>query len=168
MALRRVRLVLVVVTLVVLETTVFTHLRVFSAAPMLCLVATSAMAFEEGPQSGAAFGFASGLFLDLFLASPLGLSALAGAVAGYVLGVFQGGFVRDTRTIAPILGLASTLLGGAIFLVVGGIVGEAGYLTLTSGRIVIVSALYGALVSFLVFPFVHWANHDPDRARPWR
>ena len=131
-AVRRVRLVLLVVTLVVFQTTVFPHLRVFDAVPMLLLVATSAMAFEEGPQSGAAFGFASGLAIDLFLASPAGLSALSYAVTGYVLGVFQGGFVRDTRMIAPVLGAVAGLLGGVIFLVVGGIVGEPGYFTVTS------------------------------------
>lgn len=168
MVVRRVRLVLVVVTLVVLQTTVFPHLRIFDAVPMLCLVATSVMAFEEGPQSGAAFGFASGLAIDLFLASPAGLSALSFAVTGYVLGVFQGGFVRDTRMIAPILGGAAGLIGGTIFVVVGGVVGEAGFFSVTSARIVIVSAIYDGIVAFLVFPFLHWANQDPDRARGWR
>jgi hypothetical protein len=84
-----------------------------------------------------------------------------------VLGVFQGGFLRETRNIAPILGGAGQLLGGTLFVVVGGIVGEAGYLTVTSGRIVIVASLYGAVVSYLVFPFVHWANR-PGSRRPWR
>ena len=73
---RRVRLTLLVVTLVVLQTTVFTHLRVFGAIPDLCLVATVAIAFEEGPQRAAVFGFVSGLFLDLFWGGPLGLWAL--------------------------------------------------------------------------------------------
>ena len=54
---RRVRLVLLVVSLVVLQTTAFTHLRVFGAIPSLCLVATVAIAFEEGPERAAVFGF---------------------------------------------------------------------------------------------------------------
>jgi rod shape-determining protein MreD len=159
---RRVRLVLVVVTLVVLQTSVFPHLRIFDAAPDLLLVATVAMAYEEGPEAGAVFGFASGLTLDLFLASPLGLSALAFALTGFLLGVFQGGMVRESRSVAPLLGGVGGLIGGTIFVVVGGVVGQAGYLSLTSVRIVIVAALYDAVVAPLVFPFVHWANHDAD------
>ncbi len=162
MLIRRVRLVLVVVTLVVLQTTIAPHLRVFGAAPDLLLVATVAMAYEEGPESGAVFGFAGGLTLDLFLASPLGLSALSFAVTGFVLGVFQGGMVRESRTIAPLLGFVGGLVGGSIFVVVGGIAGEAGYLSLTSVRIIIVAAIYDALVAFAIFPFVRWANRDPD------
>jgi rod shape-determining protein MreD len=169
---RRVRLVLVVVTLVVLQTTVFPHLRIFGAAPDLLLVATAAMAYEEGPESGAVFGFASGLVLDLFLASPLGLSALSFALAGYLLGVFQGGMMREARSMAPILGFVGGLVGGTIFIVVGGIAGESGYFSLTSVRIIIVAALYDAVVAFAIFPFVRWANRDPDgdyrRARGYR
>jgi rod shape-determining protein MreD len=159
---RRVRLVLLVVTLVVLQTTVFTHLRVFGAIPDLCLVATVAVAFEEGPQAGAIFGFFSGLVLDLFLASPLGLSALANSVTGYTVGVFQSGFVRESRTMPIVLGAIGGLIGGTVFVVVGGIAGQAGYLSLTSVRVIIVAAIYDGLVAPLVFPFVRWANHDPD------
>ena len=168
MLLRRLRLVLVVVSLVVLETTIFRHLQVFDALPSLCLIATAAVAYEEGPQSAALFGFLSGLAIDMFLSTPTGLSALAYALTGYGLGVFQGGVVRETKGIAPVLGAAAGLVGGAIFVIVGGIAGEDGLLTLTSVKIVIVAALYDALVAPLVFWFVHWANHDPDRTRGWR
>ena len=162
MLIRRVRLVLVVITLVVLQTTVFTHLRIFGAVPDLCLVATIAIAYEEGPQTGALFGFLSGLVLDLFLASPAGLSALANVCTGYGVGVFKGGLLRESRLLPVILGGVGGLVGGTIFVVVGGIAGQSGYLTLTSVRIVLVAAIYDAVVAPLVFPFVRWANHDPD------
>jgi len=166
--LRRVRLVLLVVTLVVLENTVFRHLRVFDAIPSLCLVATIAIAYEEGPQTGAIFGFTSGLAIDMLLSdTPAGLSALAFALTGYTLGVFQGGLVREVRGISALLAAAGGLLGGTIFLVVGGIVGVDGFFTTTRVRIVIVAALYDALVAGAVFRFTRWANHDPDRARGW-
>lgn len=162
MVIRRVRLGLLIVTLVILQTTVFPHLRVFGAIPDLCLVATVAFAFEEGPQAGAIFGFVSGLVVDLFLASPLGLSALANSVTGYSIGVFQAGFVRESRTMPMVLGGIGGLIGGTIFAIVGGIAGQPGYLSLTSVRIVLVAATFDALVAPLVFPFVRWANHDPD------
>ena len=169
MVLRRVRLVLLVITLVVLENTIFRHLRVFDAIPALCLVATVAIAYEEGPQTGAIFGFASGLASDMLLSdTPVGLSALAFALTGYLLGVLQGGLIREVRGISPLLAFAGGIVGGTIFLVVGGIAGADDFFTLTQVRIVIVAAFYDAAVAPLVFAFARWANHDPDRARGWR
>ncbi len=165
---RRIRLVLVVVTLVVFQTTLFTHLRVLDAIPDLLLVATIAMAYEEGPQTGAIFGFVSGLSIDLFLSSPAGLSALAFALTGYLLGVFQGGLLRESRRIAPVLAGVGGIIGGTIFVVVGGIAGEPGYLSFSNVQVVVVAALYNAVVATVVFPFVRWANTDADYGRARR
>lgn len=165
---RRIRLVLVVVTLVVLQTALFDDLRVFGAIPDLALVATVAIAYEEGPRSGLVFGFASGLAIDLFLSSPAGLSALSFALTGVTIGVFQGAMIRESRRVGPLLGGIGGLVGGTLFLLVGGIAGEDQYFSLHRVQIVLVAALYAAAVAFLVFPFVRWAVHDPHAGMAWR
>jgi rod shape-determining protein MreD len=166
-ALRRIRIVLVIISLVVLQTTVFTHLRVFGSIPDLCLVGTVAMAYEQGPVSGALFGFVSGLAIDLFLTTPIGLSALAFAITGYAVGVFQSGLIREGRGIAPILGGVGALVGNGIFLLVGGLSGHDELFALHNLQVVIVAAIYDALIAYAVFPFVRWAvGGDTDRAWP--
>jgi rod shape-determining protein MreD len=164
---RRIRLVLVVVTLVVLQTTVFTHLRIFGAVPDLSLVATVAVAYEEGPRSGALFGFAAGLATDLFLSTPLGLSALAFALTGYGVGLFQTGMIRESRGIASALGGVGGVVGNAIFLIVGGIAGHDELFAAHNLQIVIMASLYDAVVAIAVFPFVRWAVRDADAGGAW-
>lgn len=167
MVTRRIRLVLVVITLVVLQTSVFTHLRIFGAVPDLSLVAAVAVAYEEGPMSGALFGFAAGLATDLFLSTPLGLSALAFALTGYGVGLFQSGLIRESRGIASALGGVGGVVGNAIFLIVGGIAGHDELFAAHNLQIVIMASLYDALVAIAVFPFVRWAVRDADAGRAW-
>ena len=50
---RYLRLALVVITAVVLQTTLFTHLRVDGVAPDVGLVCVLAVAYEDGPDTGA-------------------------------------------------------------------------------------------------------------------
>jgi rod shape-determining protein MreD len=100
---RRIRLGFVVLAAVVLQTTVFTHLRIDGVAPDIGLMAVLAVAYEEGADTGAVFGFVIGLAIDLFLTTPLGLSALSFALTGYAVGVFQSGLVRTTPALAPLL-----------------------------------------------------------------
>jgi len=164
--LRRIRLALVVLSLVVLQTTVFTHLRVLDAVPDLCLVGTIAMAYEEGPIPGALFGFASGLATDLFLSTPVGLSALAFALTGYGVGLFQSGLIRESKGIALFLGGVGSLVGNLIFLIVGGLAGHEELFALHNIQVLIVASLYDALMAAAVFPFVRWAA-KADSGQAW-
>jgi rod shape-determining protein MreD len=159
---RRIRLSLVVIMLVVIQTTVFPHLRVFGAMPDLVLLATIAVAYEEGPDTGAIFGFASGLTLDLFLSSPLGCSALAFSIVGYLVGVFQGGMLRPSGWVAPALGGIGGLAGNVLFVVVASIAGEDGLLNGHSVKIIVIASLYDAVLAPVVFPIGRWAARDPD------
>src|SRR5262249_13180174 len=120
---RWLRYFLVLLTLVVLQTTLFPDLRVFGAVPDLLLVAAIAVGYERGPEAGAVFGFVGGLAVDCFLSSPFGVSALAFSLVGYGVGVFQSGLLRSSRWIAPVLGGIGGLVGGALW---GGIAAGGG------------------------------------------
>lgn len=155
-----------VLTLLVLQTTVFTHLRVFGAAPDLCLVGAIAMGYEEGPIPGAIFGFAAGLATDLFLSTPVGLSALAFALTGYGVGLFQSGLIRESKGIELVLGGVGGLVGNFIYLLVGGLAGHDELFALHQIQILIVASLYDVLAAIVVFPFVRWAA-KADSGQAW-
>lgn len=162
---RWLRYFLVIITLVVLQTTLFPELRVFGAVPDLLLVAAIAVGYERGPEAGAVFGFAGGLAIDCFLSSPLGVSALAFALVGYGVGIFQSGLLRSSRWIAPVLGGVGGLVGGALWVAIAALAGQDELITGYSARIVVIAAIYDAVMALLIFPFVHWACGNHDLAR---
>jgi rod shape-determining protein MreD len=129
------------------------------------LVATIAVGYERGAEAGAVFGFVSGLAVDCFLASPLGVSALAFALVGYGVGVFQSGLLRSSRWIAPVLGAVGGVVGGALWVVIAAVAGEDHLISGYTARIVVTAAVYDALLAVLIFPFVHWACGNHDLAR---
>jgi rod shape-determining protein MreD len=165
---RRLRLGFVIVICVVLQTTLFTHLRIDGVAPDVGLVAVLAVAYNDGAESGAWFGFIMGLAIDLFLTTPLGLSALSFAITGYVVGVVQAGMVRTPPAIAPLLGGLGGFFGGLVFLAVGAVVGQEGFLSYSSLRTVMIAALYDALIAPVVFPLVRRAARYPHATAGWR
>jgi rod shape-determining protein MreD len=166
---RRVRLAVVIVVSVVLQTTLFTHLRVDGVAPELGLVCVLAVAYEDGANTGAVFGFVMGLAMDLFLTTPLGLSAMSYAITGYAVGVFQAGIVRTSPWLAPMLGGAGGLFGGVVFISVGAVVGQEGFLSVASLKTVLIAALLDALIAPIVFPIVRRAAREPEGSglRDW-
>jgi rod shape-determining protein MreD len=160
--LSRLRLALLILAVVVLQTTVFSAgLRVFGVMPDLGLVLTVAVAFYIGPERGAVFGFVAGLAVDLFLSTPLGLSALSFALVAYGVGFVQGGLVSSSRWVAPIMGALGGLAGGVLFVGIGAIAGQDQLLALSSVRIILVAGAYDALIAFAVFPIARWATRAP-------
>jgi rod shape-determining protein MreD len=153
----RLKLALLVITTVVLQTTLFPDLRWFGVAPDLCLVGTIAVAFRVGPENGAIYGFASGLAIDLFLQTPLGLSALTFAVVGFGVGILQTGLTRTPRFIAPIVGGLGGLAGGAIFVGLAALAGEDQVLATRTIWVLLLAALYDALLAIPMFPIARWA-----------
>jgi hypothetical protein len=83
--------------------------------------------------------------------------------------VFQASIVRSTPWIAPILGGVGGLFGGLVFISVGAMVGQDGFLSMASLKTVLIAALYDALIAPVVFPIVRRAAREPEGAglRDW-
>jgi rod shape-determining protein MreD len=156
-ALRRIRLGLLVFLAVLLQTTVFSSLRLFGVAAEVGLVMAVAVGYREGPEAGAIFGFATGFAIDMFLQTPIGISALTYSMTGYGAGLVQMGLARSSWWVAPALGGLGGLVGGLGFILVATIVGQDDLLTLYGLRVVVLSALFDAALAPLVYPVAGWA-----------
>ena len=151
---RIVPLGLLALTTVIVQVALMPHLRLFGVVPDLGLVLAIAVAYYDDAEGAAIVGFATGLGFDLFLRTPVGASALAYSVTGYLTGVVQAGLIRSTRWLPLALGALGGLVGGLMFV---GIAILAGTDTLIAGDtfgIVARAALYDALVATVVFPLV--------------
>jgi rod shape-determining protein MreD len=155
---RRLRLVLLLALAVLVQTSVFPHLRIGGAVPDVALVLTVAVATREGPEVGATFGFVAGFLVDLYLMTPLGLSALAFALTGAAVGVVQAGLLRPGRWLPPLLGALGGLVGNLIFMGVGILAGQDQLRTTHAFKTLGFAVLYDALIAAFVFPLAMWAT----------
>jgi rod shape-determining protein MreD len=151
---RVVPLGLLALTTIVVQVALMPHLRLLGVVPDLGLVLAIAVAYYDDAEAAAVVGFATGLGFDLFLRTPVGASALAYSVTGYLTGVVQAGLIRSSRWLPLALGGLGGLVGGLMFV---GIAILAGTDTLIAGRtlgLVARAAMYDALVATIVFPLV--------------
>ncbi len=146
---RRVGVMLVVT--VVVQVALFPHLRLVGRVPDLGLVVAVAVAFDHGPEAGAVVGFLAGLGFDLFLETPLGLTALAYALTAYSVGVLQGGVLRTPKWFTPVIGGASGIVGGMLFVGIGLLAGVDGVHGNHAYATVAFASAYDALLAPFVF-----------------
>lgn len=157
----RLRLPLVVVTVLFVQLTVLTHVRVFGVMPDAMLLMAIAGGMTGGPTAGAVVGFSSGMAIDLFLQTPMGLSALVFSVVGYVVGLLQAGMLRSVWWIPVLTAFVASAAGIVLFALVGSVVGEPEMVTPHLLAIVLVVSVANALLAPLVLRLVQWAMAQP-------
>jgi len=157
---RRLRLALLVALAVLLQVALFPHLRLAGAVPDVGLVLVGVVAALEGPETGAILGFFTGLCVDLFLETPLGLSALAFALTGAAIGVAQAGLLRPGRWLGPLLGALAGALGNLLFVGVGILIGQDQLRSAHAMQMVGLAVLYDAILGPFLFPLATWATRE--------
>ena len=110
-----IRLVLLVIVAVLVQTAAIAQLSLFGATPDVAPLVVIAVGLLAGAVAGAVTGFAMGLFVDFALLQTLGVSSLVLVLVGHFAGRLRE-TVRDPE--ATLLPLAAGAAGTAVALVV--------------------------------------------------
>ena len=148
---RSLRMLVLIVLVVLVQVTLFPHLRIAGVAPDLGLVVALAVGYHDGPEAGAVAGFVAGFGFDLFLETPLGLNALAYALVGYGVGIIEGGLLRSPRWLPSVLGVAGGLAGGLILIAIGVLAGVENVKGTQGVQTIAIAAVYDAILAPFVF-----------------
>ena len=120
----RAKLPLVMLLFLVVHTSVLDRVHIAGVQPDVMLLLAVAGGIVGGPKLGALLGFASGLTLDLFLQTPLGLSALVFCLVGYAVGNVQAGVLRTSWWIPVLTTVAACVAGELAYALVATVVGQ--------------------------------------------
>lgn len=159
----RLRVPLVVVTALVIHLSVLTRLQVAGVMPDLMLLLAVAGGITGGPVAGAALGFASGMVVDVFLETPLGLSSLVFSVVGYAVGVAQAGILRSSWWIPMLTAFIASAAGELLFAMAGAVVGTTPIDARHLGFVVAVVGVTNALLAPLAVRVVGWSLGPDSR-----
>jgi rod shape-determining protein MreD len=144
----------VVITALVLQSTVFATINLGGAKPELVYLVTIVLAFLEGPSSGALAGFAGGMAQDFLLNQPKGITALTLTLVGYAVGAVRL-FITTPSPLLPVVLVGTATIAGELF---WGLVSFLlGQLTVSATELVrtaLLSGLYNAVLTPILFPVV--------------
>lgn len=143
----QIRVVVLVLVGIVIQTTFGANMRVDGVAPDLMLLLAICAGLFGGSRQGMLVGFACGLLSDLFLTNtPFGLAALSFCVVGYVVGALRTTLLPDGWPLIPVIAFVASVFGILVFLAVGDLVGHARLLA-GGQRVLIRAAVIEALAN---------------------
>ncbi len=153
----RLRVPLLVLTALIVDLSVLSRVRVAGVMPDFMLLLAVAAGITGGPVRGAVVGFGSGMAIDLFLQTPLGLSALVFSIVGYAVGTAQTGILRSAWWIPILTAFVACAAGEFAFALTASVVGETSLVTARLGLVVVIVGLMNALLAPLAVRVMGWA-----------
>lgn len=152
-----VRLVIVGLTALALQTTVLTELTLGDTVIELMLLLSVAGGVAAGPERGALAGFVLGLLFDLaYPADPFGLMALVYSTTAFAAGYAAQFTVRRPWWLGiAVVGLASAA-GTFLYPIAAAVVGVDGLLTVEVVGLAVRVGLVNAFLAPLAVPAMRW------------
>ncbi len=108
---RSIVLMFLILLAMLLQATVFTFLQVAGVKPDLILLLVVFNGFLRGPREGAFLGFLGGLTLDIFTGSYIGLNALVKMSAGYLAGLAEQRFYKESVIMVTFVTFFAGIIG---------------------------------------------------------
>lgn len=153
----RFRLPLAVLLVLTLQSSLFDAVRVRGVHPDAMLLFAIGAGIVAGAETGALVAFAVGLVADLFVQTPMGLSALAFALVAFAVGTVQGSLIRAAWWITPATALVGSAAGVVLFVLIGAVLGQTQLVHGDVPLIVAVVAAGNAVLSLPVVRLAGWA-----------
>ena len=165
---RALLLAAVILSALVLQTTVFADINLLGAKPELMYLITICFAVLEGPASGAVTGFAGGMAQDFLLNSPKGITALTLTLLGYSIGMARQYIVSPSPMLPVFLVAVGTFAGVLFYGVVSFLLGQLDTSWLYLLRVALLTALYNAILTPIVYPVLRRAAEGSRSRRVGR
>lgn len=160
------RLVPIGLILLALQKTLFVDLQPFGVIIQVVMAFAASAGAAGGPERGAMVGFVMGIMFDLAIGTPLGSSAIAMGIAGYVAGWADLIRIDTTWWFAAIFVGIGTGVGEASVPVIRRFTGEEDAFAPELAKIIPVVAVSAAAMSIVLVPLARWSL---NLARPeWK
>jgi rod shape-determining protein MreD len=158
------RVALVVLLLLLVQSTVMLSIRYHGMHPDILWLLPITAALLAGPETGAIVGFWSGLAFDLVLPTPFGLSALVGCLLGFSMGVATTAVDRRAVWLRPVAAVIGCVAADMLFAVLGAIFGQQQMVQIDFFSLFLVVAVSSALLVLPVNRLMRWAlSAEGDR-----
>jgi len=150
---RILKIILLILGSVILQTTLIAKVSIFGSKPDLPLILTISIALLKGSFQGELVGFVSGLLCDLSSGGPfLGIQSLGKVVVGYLAGFIKGRFYSDSSIIQSLSAFVATIVDKLITLLnLGMLLGGFLHIRLPG---LILTAIINSILVIIVFRIV--------------
>ncbi len=152
-------LILTFIIIYVLQSNFFTWFTIAGIMPNLFVVFILFIGLFSNKYMGIIYGIIFGFIIDLLLNQPIGLSAIGLGIVGYLAGVFDKNFSKDTKMIMIVMVISSTLIYEIVMYLLNYIINDISIEIISFLRIASIEVLFNILLTIIIYPLIQKAGY---------
>ena len=156
-----INIVLILVALIIyyLQSNFFTWFNIAGVMPNLFVVFVLFVGLFASRTVGTIYGVAIGLFLDLLLGLQVGINAVTLGLIGFLAGVFDKNFSKDSRMTIMIMVLGSTFLAEALNYLLNYMFLSINVEIVNFIIILVIEIVYNLILTIILYPLIQKAGY---------
>ena len=151
-----INIVLILVALIIyyLQSNFFTWFNISGVMPNLFVIFVLFVGLFASRTVGTIYGGAIGLFLDLLLGLQVGINAVTLGLIGFLAGVFDKNFSKDSRMTIMIMVLGSTFLAEALNYLLNYMFLSINVEIVNFIIILVIEIIYNLILTIILYPLM--------------
>ena len=151
-----INIVLILVALIIyyLQSNFFTWFNIAGVMPNLFVIFVLFVGLFASRTVGTIYGVAIGLFLDLLLGLQVGINAVTLGLIGFLAGVFDKNFSKDSRMTIMIMVLGSTFLAEALNYLLNYMFLSINVEIVNFIIILVIEIIYNLILTIILYPLI--------------
>ena len=151
-----INIVLILVALIIyyLQSNFFTWFNISGVMPNLFVIFVLFVGLFASRTVGTIYGVAIGLFLDLLLGLQVGINAVTLGLIGFLAGVFDKNFSKDSRMTIMIMVLGSTFLAEALNYLLNYMFLSINVEIVNFIIILVIEIIYNLILTIILYPLM--------------
>lgn len=130
------------------------NLELLGVMPNLFVIFVLFIGLFYSRTAGTVYGILFGILLDFFVGRKIGLSAIMLGTVGFIGGVFDKNFSKESRFTIMIMVIVCTIIFETALYLIGGVIYQYSFEIISFLKILLIECIYNILITIVLYPII--------------
>ena len=145
-------LALVAYIIYFLQSNFFNWFTIAGIKPNLFIILILFIGLFGGKTLGTIYGIIVGLIIDLLLRNQIGITAISLGIVGFLSGIFDKNFSKDSRITIMIMTFAVTIISELISYLANYFIFSINFEVMAFIKITLIETIYNLMITIIIYP----------------
>ena len=153
-------LIIVFIIIYLLQTTFFTSFTIAEIKPNLFIILMLYIGLYMGRSYGIIYGIIYGIFIDIWIGRNIGITSICLAFIGFLGGVFDKNFSKDSRMTIMFMVLGSTIIVEVLNYLLSYMFININVEIFNFIKILVIEVIYNLIITIIIYPLIQKFGYE--------